>query len=56
MFSLIFLNSCQSLPQFFQAAEDIADDTAVKIEISREAIQKDTDIDANVQIKNKDQK
>jgi hypothetical protein len=39
----------------FTSLENIADDTAVKCEISKEAIQKETDIELNLTIKNKDQ-
>lgn len=50
--TMIFINGCNTLPQFYQSAEDIADDTAIKIEISREAIKKTTDINLNVDIMN----
>lgn len=49
---LMVLTGCQSLPQLYQTAEDIADDTAVKVEVSREAIQKQTDVDIIINIKN----
>jgi len=50
----LILCSCQALPQLFQAAEDIADDTAIKIEVSKETFQKDTDLDINIKVQNKD--
>jgi len=50
---LTVLTACNTLPQLYQAAEDIADDIAVKIEISREAIQKETDITLSLDVKNK---
>lgn len=49
---LIFLTGCQTLPQLYQAAEDVATDNAIKVEISREAIQKQTDLDVYIDIKN----
>jgi hypothetical protein len=44
--------ACNTLPQLYQAAEDIADDNAVEVKISREAIQKQTDVDVVVNVKN----
>lgn len=44
--------SCGTLPKLYQAAEDIADDDAINIMISREAIQKKTDINISLEIKN----
>jgi starvation-inducible outer membrane lipoprotein len=49
---LTMLSSCSALPQLYQAAEDIADDDAVKVVVSREAIQKQTDVTVSVDIKN----
>lgn len=48
----MLLSSCNTLPQLYQAAEDIADDTAIKISISKEAIQKQTDVTISVEVKN----
>jgi hypothetical protein len=50
--AVFLLTSCQALPQLYQAAEDIADDEAVQVKISREAIQKQTDITISIEIKN----
>ena len=44
--------SCSAWPQFFQAAETIATDTAIKIEVSKEAIQQETDLDICINITN----
>lgn len=52
---VLFLTSCQTLPQLYQAAEDIADDTAIKVEVSRETFQKETDLNIQVNVKNKDE-
>lgn len=50
--SMVFLTSCGSFPQLFQAAEDIADDKAIDVMISREAIQKQTDVTISVDVRN----
>lgn len=42
--TMLSLTGCQSLPQLYQTAEDIADDTAIKIEISKEAVEQKKDI------------
>lgn len=52
LFFLLLLTSCQTLPQLYQAAEDIADDGAIKIEVSKEAIQKNTDLLISIDLKN----
>lgn len=49
---LVVVAACQTLPQLYQTAEDIADDTAIKIEVSREAISKQTDVAVTVDVKN----
>jgi len=46
------LVSCNTLPQLYQAAEDIANDDALQVIISREAIQKQTDVNITVEVKN----
>jgi len=55
LFNLLILTSCQSLPQLYQAAEDIADDTAIKVEVSKETIQKETDLAIMIKVQNKDE-
>lgn len=52
---MIYLSGCTALPQLFQAAEDIANDTAIKVEISRETFQKETDLHISVDVQNKDE-
>jgi hypothetical protein len=54
-FNILFLMGCQALPQLYQAAEDIADDTAIKIEVSKETFQKDTDLQININVQNKEE-
>ncbi len=52
---VVLLQGCQGLPGLFTAADKIADDIAIKTEISREALQADTDIDIRIKVTNKDQ-
>lgn len=51
---LIALSSCGSLPELFQSAEKVLDDTAIKVHVSQEAIQDDTDINVAISVVNKD--
>lgn len=48
---LLLLTSCGSLPELYQAAEDIADDDAIKISVSKEAMQNKKDVAVSVDIK-----
>ncbi len=49
---LMLLGACTTLPQLYQAAEDIANDEAIEIMVSREAIQKQTDVTVSIEVKN----
>lgn len=49
---LILMTSCNTLPQLYQTAEDIINDEAIEVIISREAIQRQTDITVSVDVKN----
>lgn len=49
---IMCFTSCQALPQFFSTAEDIADDTAIKTEISKEAIQRNTNVHLYIDLEN----
>lgn len=51
---LLFLSSCQYVPEIAKDVDDIATDNAIRVEISRETFQKDTDLDINIQVNNKD--
>jgi hypothetical protein len=55
VFILFTLHSCQFIPEIAKNVEDIATDTAIRIEISRETFQKETDLEVNVNVKNKDE-
>lgn len=50
--NILFLAGCQTLPQLYQAAEDIATDTALSVRVSKEAIQKQGDLSISVDIRN----
>jgi len=51
------ITSCTAMPQLYQALEDVADDTAIKCEISKEAFKEDTKLRVIVEIQNgKDEK
>ncbi len=53
LFPIFFLLAgCSTLPSLYQSIEDIADDEAIKVSISHEAIQKDTDINVVIDVKN----
>jgi len=52
---LFLLTSCGALPQLFQATEDVADDTAIKVEVSKEALAREPDLRIQIDVKNKDQ-
>jgi hypothetical protein len=49
----VLMSACSALPSMFTAAEEIADDTAIKMEVSKEAIPNDAVINMTVQIQNK---
>ena len=49
---LLFLTSCGTLPQLYQSLEDVANDDAIDIMISREAISKETDVEIVITVKN----
>lgn len=51
---LSLLTGCAAMPELFKAVDDIATDTAVKVEVDKEAFQKDTDVSVSVEVKNKD--
>jgi hypothetical protein len=53
---LIFFQSCQYLPEVSKAIEDIETDNAIKIEIQKEGLQKDSNVTINVTIQNRDVK
>lgn len=54
VFFILLLNSCAYVPELAKMADDIATDDAIKLEIDRDAIKKDTDIHMKIDILNKD--
>ena len=48
------LSSCQFIPEIAKDFESIATDTAIKIEISREAMSEKTNLQLNLDVKNKE--
>lgn len=53
VFGLIFLSSCQYLPQVCDDIEKIADNDAVTIKCDKDCFQKDTDVEVSVKVLNK---
>jgi hypothetical protein len=51
--SFMFLSSCSTMPMLYDSVEHIADDKAIDVMISREAIQEDTNIDISLEIRNR---
>jgi hypothetical protein len=49
------INSCQYLPELAKDVESIATDTAIRVEISRETFLKETDLEININVQNKDE-
>ena len=57
IYLILNLTGCaQMMPGLFQAVEDIETDTAIRLEVDKSAIQKETDININIQVTNKDAK
>lgn len=50
LFPLLMFTGCGNLPQLYQAAEDIADDNALRVEIQKEAIQSKANISICVDV------
>jgi len=48
--SLLFLSSCTQLPEVAKSIEDIADDDILYLELSKGAIQKDTNVHVNIDV------
>ena len=55
---LLFLplvTGCQYIPDMAKDIESIATDTAIRVEISRETFLKETDLEININVQNKDE-
>lgn len=53
---VVILQGCQSLPQLFSAAEEISDDNAIKIEVQKEALNQNTNINITCDVTNSEAK
>ncbi len=54
LFGLLFLSSCQYLPQICDDVEKMVDNDAVTIKCDKDCFQKDTDVEVSVKVINKD--
>jgi len=52
---LMFLSGCQYIPDMAKDIESMETDTAIRVEISRETFQKETDLEININVQNKDE-
>ena len=52
---LLSLSGCQYIPDMAKDIESMETDTAIKVEISRETFQKETDLEININVQNKDE-
>lgn len=51
---VLFLDSCAGFQGVADDVEKIETESAVRIEITKEAMQKDTDVSVTIEVKNKD--
>jgi len=47
---LIFLSSCGVMPQLFQSVEDVENNDAIGITVSRDAVKKDSNVNMTIDI------
>lgn len=52
--SIIFLSSCQYLPQVADDLEKVLDNDAITIKCDKDCFQKQTDVEVSVKVMNKD--
>lgn len=50
----LVLNSCAAMPEFLKTADDVLTDGVIQVQIDKEAFGKETDIEVNITIKNKE--
>lgn len=59
MYYLLFLlplaSACSYLPDVAKDIESIETDTAIRLEVSRETFQKETDLQVTINVQNKDE-
>jgi len=53
---LIALTGCTTLPQLYQSVEDIADNEAIGISISKDALQQDKNVGVTISVRNNTEK
>jgi hypothetical protein len=53
---MCLLTGCQFIPEMAKDIESIETDTAIRIDVSRETFQKDTNLEININVQNKDEK
>jgi hypothetical protein len=53
---LVSLSACNFLPEVAKDVEKIATDAAIKVEVDKAAMQKDTNVKVNVDVSNSAQK
>ncbi len=55
--SVIFIfTACGTIPEVYKSAEDTSHDEAIGVTVSREAIQKKTDVSITIDVKNSEDK
>jgi len=54
-FLSLLLTGCQYIPDMAKDIESIATDTAIRVEVSRETFLKETDLEININVQNKDE-
>lgn len=54
LFLITILTSCQYIPDMAKDLESIETDTAIRVEVSRETFLKETDLEININVQNKD--
>ncbi len=47
---LIILSSCGVMPQLFQSVEDVENNDAIGITVSKDAVRKDSNVNLNIDI------
>lgn len=47
--------SCSQMPSLFQAIEDIQTQESVRVVVDKDAVNQNSDLEVNVNLKNKDQ-
>lgn len=51
---IMLLQACSLIPNIGQNVEDVMTDNAIQVQVQRGAISKDTDVQVDVKVRNKD--